>query len=105
MRPAAPALGEFEQIVLLAVLCAGTGEDAYGVNVHAEIERRTRRRVARGAVYMTLDRLEKKGLLSSYLSETLLSRDETRAGGAAGIAPGAAEPVAGSGACGVRTGA
>jgi DNA-binding PadR family transcriptional regulator len=69
MRPPAPALGEFEQMVLLAVLCAGTGEDAYGVNVHAELERRTRRRVARGAVYMTLDRLEKKGLLSSYLTE------------------------------------
>jgi DNA-binding PadR family transcriptional regulator len=37
------------------------------VNVHAELEARTKRRVARGAVYMTLDRLEKKGLLSSYL--------------------------------------
>ena len=36
-----------------------------GVNVHAELEERTKRRVARGAVYMTLDRLEKKGLLSS----------------------------------------
>ena len=56
-------------MVLLAVLCASAGEDAYGVNVHAELERRTRRRVARGAVYMTLDRLEKKGLLSSYLTE------------------------------------
>jgi DNA-binding PadR family transcriptional regulator len=69
MRDEAQPLGEFEQMVLLAVLCAGQDEDAYGVNVHAELERRTKRRVARGAVYMTLDRLEKKGLLSSYLTE------------------------------------
>jgi DNA-binding PadR family transcriptional regulator len=63
------ALGEFEQMVLLAVMCAGQDEDAYGVNVHRELEARTKRRVARGAVYMTLDRLEKKGLLSSYLTD------------------------------------
>jgi PadR family transcriptional regulator PadR len=63
------ALGEFEQLVLLAVLRAGQGADAYGVNVHAELEKRARRRVARGAVYMTLDRLEKKGLLASYLTD------------------------------------
>ena len=61
-------LGEFEQVVLLAVLQAGQEQDAYGVSVHAELEARAGRRVARGAVYMTLDRLEKKGLLSSYLS-------------------------------------
>jgi DNA-binding PadR family transcriptional regulator len=63
------SLGEFEQMVLLAVLCAGQERDAYGVNVHAELQSRTKRRVARGAVYMTLDRLEKKGLLSSYLTD------------------------------------
>jgi DNA-binding PadR family transcriptional regulator len=63
------SLGEFEQMVLLAVLCAGQETDAYGVNVHAELQARTKRRVARGAVYMTLDRLEKKGLLSSYLTD------------------------------------
>ena len=63
-------LGEFEQMVLLAVLQAGQEHgDAYGVNVHGELEARTKRRVARGAVYMTLDRLEKKGLLSSYLTD------------------------------------
>lgn len=63
-------LGEFEQMVLLAVLQAGQEHgDAYGVNVHTELETRTKRRVARGAVYMTLDRLEKKGLLSSYLTD------------------------------------
>ena len=63
------ALGEFEQMVLLAVLCAAQEGDAYGVTVHAELERRTKRRVARGAVYMTLDRLEKKGLLESHLTD------------------------------------
>jgi DNA-binding PadR family transcriptional regulator len=60
-------LGEFEEMVILAVLQAGQGgHEAYGVSIHEELERRTKRRVARGAIYMTLDRLEKKGLLSSY---------------------------------------
>ncbi|HEY7475841.1 MAG TPA: helix-turn-helix transcriptional regulator [Vicinamibacterales bacterium] len=63
------SLGEFEQMILLAVLCAGQDADAYGVNVHDELQKRAKRRVARGAVYMTLDRLEKKGLLSSYLTD------------------------------------
>ena len=63
------SLGEFEQLVLLAVLCAGQDGDAYGVNVHDELRKRTNRRSARGAIYMTLDRLEKKGLLSSYLTD------------------------------------
>ena len=60
-------LGEFEQMVLLAVL--QRRDDAYGITVHEELSRHTRRPVARGAVYMTLDRLEKKGLLRSSLSE------------------------------------
>ena len=63
------ALGEFEQMVLLAVLGAGQDEDAYGINIHAELEARTKRRTSRGAVYMTLDRLEKKGLLQSHLTD------------------------------------
>jgi len=60
-------LGEFEQMVLLAVLRLGV--DAYGVSVHDELGRHTGRPLARGAVYMTLDRLEKKGLLTSTLSD------------------------------------
>jgi DNA-binding PadR family transcriptional regulator len=68
-------LGEFEQMVLLAVLCAAQAEgDAYGVNVHTELEARAGRRVARGAVYMTLDRLEKKGFLSSYITPPTAER-------------------------------
>jgi DNA-binding PadR family transcriptional regulator len=65
----AQSLGEFEQAVLLAVLCAGPRENAYGIRIHAELERRTKRRASRGAVYMTLDRLEKKGLLDSFLTD------------------------------------
>ncbi len=71
--PSEPVLlGEFEQMVLLAVLQAG--DRAYGIAVHDELKRRARRRVALGAVYMTLDRLEKKGLLSSTLSEPIAER-------------------------------
>ena len=60
-------VGEFEQMVLLAVL--QRRDDAYGVTIFDELARHTSRPVARGAVYMTLDRLEKKGLLRSSLSE------------------------------------
>ncbi|HWB30610.1 MAG TPA: helix-turn-helix transcriptional regulator [Vicinamibacterales bacterium] len=69
------ALGEFEQMILLAVLCAQQDDgDAYGVTVHRALTRRTSRRIALGAVYMTLDRLEKKGLLSSTLSAPTAER-------------------------------
>jgi DNA-binding PadR family transcriptional regulator len=64
---AAEAIGEFEQMVLLAVL--QRRGDAYGVTIHDELARHTARPVARGAVYMTLDRLEKKGLLTSTVSD------------------------------------
>ena len=57
------SLGVFEEQVMLAVLHAH--EDAYGMNVRREIETRTGREVAIGAVYATLDRLEQKGLIAS----------------------------------------
>jgi PadR family transcriptional regulator, regulatory protein PadR len=66
------AIGEFEQMVLLAVL--QRRDDAYGLAIHEELSQHTRRPVARGAVYMTLDRLEKKGLLKSSLSEPTAER-------------------------------
>lgn len=69
-----PPLGEFEQFVLLAVLCADKAGEAYGITVYDELVARTTRRVARGAVYMTLDRLEKKGLLTSYQSAPTAER-------------------------------
>jgi PadR family transcriptional regulator PadR len=63
----APPLGEFELVVLLAVL--QLGDDAYGVPVRDEIVHRTGRDVARGAVYVTLDRLTRKGYLRSRLAD------------------------------------
>ncbi len=60
-------LGEFEQMVLLAILQV-KGE-TYGVPIVEEIERRTGRTVSRAAVYVTLRRLEKRGLLTSWMSE------------------------------------
>jgi DNA-binding PadR family transcriptional regulator len=61
--PGREYLGEFEQIVLLALL--RVGKDAYGVPVRREIEKQTRRSVSIGALYRTLDRLEGKGLVAS----------------------------------------
>lgn len=61
------ALGEFEQMVLLAIL--HLGDEVYGVPIVDEIERRTGRTVAPAAVYITLRRLEQKGLLSSWMSD------------------------------------
>jgi DNA-binding PadR family transcriptional regulator len=58
-----PALGEFEQVVLLAIL--RLGEEAYGVTIRREIATCTERVPAPGALYTTLDRLEEKGLVSS----------------------------------------
>ncbi|WP_405282498.1 helix-turn-helix transcriptional regulator [Gaopeijia maritima] len=61
------ALGEFEQMVLLAILHV-EGE-TYGVPIMEEIERRTGRSVSRAAVYVTLRRLEKRGLVTSWMGE------------------------------------
>jgi DNA-binding PadR family transcriptional regulator len=55
--------GSFEQLVLLAVL--RLGEEAYGMTVRRELEMRTGQSVSLGAVYTTLERLEKKGYLGS----------------------------------------
>jgi DNA-binding PadR family transcriptional regulator len=66
------ALGEFEQVVLLAVLRLGDG--AYAVSIRDEIQQCTGRDVARGSVYITLDRLETKGLLRSRLADSTPER-------------------------------
>ncbi|HEX6995711.1 MAG TPA: PadR family transcriptional regulator [Gammaproteobacteria bacterium] len=60
-------LGEFEQIVLLAIM--RLGDDAYGVTIREEIQKRTGRSTAPGALYTTLDRLEQKGFVVSRLGE------------------------------------
>ena len=62
-----PPIAEFELRVLLAVMQSGV--DAYAVRVHQELEERTKRAVAIGAVYITLDRLVRKGWLASRLGE------------------------------------
>jgi PadR family transcriptional regulator PadR len=65
-------LGEFEVIVLMAALhLDGKG---FGSAILDEIEKRTGRRVSRGSVYITLDRLEEKGLIASRLGEPSASR-------------------------------
>jgi DNA-binding PadR family transcriptional regulator len=61
------SLGEFEHLILLAVL--RLTNDAYGMRVRREIAERTGRDVTIGAVYATLDRLEAKGLLTGALSD------------------------------------
>lgn len=69
-------LGEFEQLVLLALL--RLGPDAYGATVRREIEARTGREVAISAVYTTLERLENKGYLRSRLGEPTAERGGRR---------------------------
>jgi DNA-binding PadR family transcriptional regulator len=60
-------LGEFEHMVLLAIM--RLGDDAYAVPVREEIVRCTGRDVSRGSIYITLDRLETKGYLKSRLAD------------------------------------
>jgi DNA-binding PadR family transcriptional regulator len=60
-------LGEFEQLVLLAVM--RLGPESYGVTIREEIEARSGRDVSLGAIYPTLDRLEQKGYVKSFTGE------------------------------------
>lgn len=60
-------LGEFEQLILLAVLRLGDG--AYGVTIRAELAARAGRNIAPGALYTALERLETKGLIKSRMSD------------------------------------
>jgi PadR family transcriptional regulator PadR len=69
-------LGEFEQMVLLALV--RLGPDAYGATVRREIEGRARREVSISAVYTTLERLERKGLVRSRIGEPTRERGGRR---------------------------
>ena len=60
-------VGEFELYVMLAL--AHLGDEAYGVTIRREIEARTGRTIAIGAVYATLARLEEKGLVQFRISD------------------------------------
>jgi len=60
-------LGEFEQLLLLTVLRLGA--DAFGTDIAHELDQRAGRSVSRGALYTSLDRLERKGFVRSTMSE------------------------------------
>ena len=66
------SLGEFEQVVLLAILRLDDG--AYGVSIRKEIAARTDREPSPGALYTTLDRLEERGLVTSSLGDPTPAR-------------------------------
>ena len=70
------SLGEFEQLVLLAILhlSAAGEDDVYGVAIVDAIESRTGRSVSRVAVYIALRRLEQKGLVNTWMGEPVAER-------------------------------
>ncbi len=70
------SIGEFEQLVLLAIL--RVGEQAYAVPIIREIEARARRKASHAAVHIALRRLEEKGLVSSSLGEPTAERGGRR---------------------------
>src|SRR5215813_9639246 len=72
----AQPLGDFEQLVLLALF--RLGDDAYGATIRREIEHRTGRDLAMSAVYVTIDRLEAKGLVRTRVGEPLAERGGRR---------------------------
>lgn len=65
-------IGEFEELVLLAIL--KLGNDTYGVPIREALEEATGRTVSVGALYTTLDRLEKKGMIGSRMGEPTQER-------------------------------
>jgi PadR family transcriptional regulator PadR len=69
-------LGEFEQLLLFALL--RLGDDAYGVKLRQEIETRTDRLVSAGAVYTAMERLEARGFVSSFIGDPTPQRGGKR---------------------------
>jgi PadR family transcriptional regulator PadR len=72
----APIIGEFETLVLLALVRLGNG--AYGATIRREIRDRTGRDAAIGTVYMTLARLEEKRMIVSYAGHPTRERGGRR---------------------------
>ena len=70
------SIGEFEEVVMLTV--AILYNDAYGISIKEEIEKRLERKVSVGAMRTALNRLEKKGLISSELGEPTKERGGRR---------------------------
>jgi DNA-binding PadR family transcriptional regulator len=71
-----PTLGEFEQLILLALVRLGNG--AHGVAIRREIEGRASRTVSPGALYTALNRLERRGFVSSRLGDPTPERGGKR---------------------------
>ena len=71
MKPDKSYLGQFEEIVLLAVLHV---DDAYGAKIRQAVENALEKSVSIGAIYATLDRLERKGFLTSRQGEATPER-------------------------------
>ena len=63
----APLIGEFEQVVLLSLLRLGNG--AWGAAIRRDIQDRIHRELPVSVVYVTLHRMEKKGMVKSYVGE------------------------------------
>src|SRR5213080_3273361 len=78
VKSKAPVLGDFEQLVLLGVLRLQREDTAYGAAIRQEIHARSGRDVSINAVYTTLDRLESKGLLTSWVGEPTAQRGGRR---------------------------
>jgi len=67
------SVGQFEQLVLAAIL--SLRDDAYGVTIHTKVgELASPKKISLGAIYVTLDRLEDKGFVSSWLSDPTTER-------------------------------
>src|SRR3954452_763562 len=75
-KSAAPVLGDFEQLVLLGVL--RLADQAYGAAIRQEIAAKSGRDVSINAVYTTLDRLERKGFLRSWVGSPSAQRGGRR---------------------------
>ena len=73
-----PVLGDFEQLVLLGVLRLESGDASYGAAIRQEIHARSGRDVSINAVYTTLDRLERKGFLESWVGDPTPQRGGRR---------------------------
>jgi DNA-binding PadR family transcriptional regulator len=65
-------LGPHEQLILLAIM--RIGEDAYGMTIRREVEERSGRKLSIGAVYTTLERLQRKGYVRSHMGAATTER-------------------------------
>jgi len=65
-------LGEFEYLIISAAM--RRGENAYGASIREEIEQTAKRSCSTGALYTTIDRLESKGLIETWMGEATAER-------------------------------